>query len=140
MTDPIYTRGDVVALHADIFPAFIHPTPPGVPENGVRRRVLITERCITIGWAVSGYVRRVDIPMTEEQTAQATLRGGTVGEYEIGVDRACSGCGSGLIKNYKFWPGVILQTVPRTDVAAAALKKDPQTYGLPSGRYSRTRP
>jgi hypothetical protein len=137
--DAIYTKGDVVALHADIFPAFIHPTPPGVPAEGVKRRVLITERCLTIGWAVGGYVHRVDIPMTEEQTSQATLRAGVVGGYEIGTDKGCGSCGSGLIKNYKFWPGITLQTVPRADVAAAALKND-KTYGLPSVRYQRTRP
>lgn len=139
MTDAIYTRGDVVELHADIFPAFIHPLPPGVPGNGIRKRILVTERCLTIGWAVGGYVQRVDIPMTKEQTQSATLRGGTVGEYEFGQDRGCGSCGSGLIKNYKFWPGVSLTTVPRADVAAAALKND-KTYGLPSVRYQRTRP
>lgn len=139
MTDPIYTRGDVVELHADIFPAFIHPVPEGVPANGVRRRILVTERCLSIGWAVGGYVQRVDIPMTKEQTAEATLRGGTVGGYEIGRDTGCGSCGSGLIKNYKFWPGVTLKTVPRVEVAAAATRND-KTYGLPSVRYSRTRP
>lgn len=139
MTDAIYTRGDVVELHADLFPAFIHPTPPGVPAEGVKRRVLVTERCLSIGWAVGGYVQRVDIPMTPEQTADVTFRGGQVGPYEIGTDKGCGSCGSGLIKNYKFWPGVVLKTVPRTDVAAAATKND-KTYGLPSVRYQRTRP
>lgn len=139
MMDAIYTRGDVVDLHCDIFPAFIHPTPPGVPAEGVKRRVLVTERCLTIGWAVGGYTKRVDIPMSLEQTAEVTLRGGMVGGYEIGQDRGCGSCGSGLIKNYKFWPGVTLRTVPRANVAAAALKND-KTYGLPSVRYQRTRP
>jgi hypothetical protein len=92
-----------------------------------------------VAWAVGGYVQRVDIPMTKDQTAQATLRGGQVGEYEIGTDRGCGSCGSGLIKNYKVWPGVTLKTVPRSDVAAASLKND-KTYGLPSVRYQRTRP
>lgn len=137
--EAVYTRGDVVELHADIFPAFIHPTPSGVPEDGVRKRILVTEKAITIGWAVGGYVQRVDIPLTPEQTANATLRGGQVGPYEIGRDTGCGSCGSGLIKNYKFWPGITLKTVPRVDVAAAATKND-KTYGLPSVRYQRTRP
>lgn len=138
MTEAIYAKGEAVELHCDIFPAFIHPTPPGVPENGVRRRIVVTERCLTIAWAISGTVHRVDIPLTQDETSTATLRGGTAGPYEIGQDRGCGSCGSGLIKNYKVWPGVTLKTVPRVEVAAAALKND-KTYGLPSIRYSRTR-
>jgi hypothetical protein len=137
--EAVYTKGDVVELHADIYPAFIHPLPPGAPANGVRKRIVVTERCLSIGWSVSGYVNRLDIPMTKEQTANATLRGGSVGPYAFGQDRACSSCGSGAIKSYNFWPGVVLKTVPRADVATAALKAD-KTYGQPSGRYTRTRP
>lgn len=138
MTDAIYTQGDVVALHADIFPGFIHPEPEGVPGKGFRKRIIVTEKAITIGWAIGGQVYRVDIPMTPEQTATATLRGGTVGPYEIGRDAGCGSCGAGLIKNYKFWPGITTKTVPRSDLAAAALRAD-KNYGLPSTRYTRTR-
>ena len=136
--EAIYTKGDVVELHADIYPAFINPLPPGVPASGVRKRIVVTERCLTVAWSVGGYVQRVDIPMTTEQTANATLRGGSVGPYAFGQDRGCSSCGSGAIKSYKFWPGVTLKTVPRAEMAAAALKVD-KTYGLPSVRYTRTR-
>lgn len=139
MTDAIYTQGDTVMLHTDIFPGFVHPLPQGVPGRGFRKRVIVTERCLTIGWAVSGQIYRIDIPMTEEQTAMATLRGGPVGEYMVGRDQGCGSCGAGLIRNYKFWPGIHTTTVPRTEVAAAALKTD-KTYGLPSNRYTRARP
>lgn len=137
--EPIYTKGETVLLHADIFPGFVRPLPPGVPGDGVRKRVLVTERALSVAWSVSGRVQRVDIPMSAEDTAQATLRGGAVGPYAVGQDRGCSGCGAGAIKSYKFWPGVVLKSEPRVAVAAAALKDD-KTYGLPSTRYSRTRP
>jgi hypothetical protein len=132
MIEPIYTKGETVALHCDIFPAFIHPLPEGVPANIVRKRVIVTERCLTVGWAVGGRVSRVDIPLTAEETANMTLRGGTAGPYEIGLNKGCGSCGAGLIKGYKFWPGVVTKSLPRTELAAAEIKKDP-------GRYTRTR-
>lgn len=139
MTDAIYTRGDTVLLHTDIFPGFVRPTPPGVPETGVRKRVVVTERALSVAWSVAGRVQRVDIPLTPEETSRATLRGGPAGPYEVGRDNGCSGCGSGAIKSYKFFPGVIMKEELRSEVAAAALKDD-KTYGLPSVRYQRTRP
>jgi hypothetical protein len=136
--DPIYYKGETVALHADIFPGFVHPEPAGVPGNGIRKRVVVTERCLTICWAVAGEVHRMDIPMTTEQTSNVTLRGGTVGTYEIGRDHGCATCGAGSIKNYRVWPGVIMRQESRMDQAAAALSQD-RNYGLPSGRYTRSR-
>lgn len=139
MTEAIYTQGDVVLLHTDLFPGFVRPLPPGVPGDGIRKRVLVTERALSVAWSVSGRVSRVDIPMAKEETSRATLRGGAVGPYTVGRDNGCSSCGAGAIKSYKFFPGVTLKSEPRADVAAAALKDD-KTYGLPSVRYSRTRP
>ncbi len=137
--DPIYYKGETVALHTDLFPGFVHPEPMGVPGTGIRKRVVVTERCLTILWAVGGKVHRRDIPMTKEQTAGATLRGGTVGEYEIGRDNGCSSCGAGAIKNERVWPGVIMKQETRQEQAARAIAGDPN-YGLPVGRYSRSRP
>jgi hypothetical protein len=138
MTDEaIYYRGETVALHCDIFPGFVHPEPPGVPGNGIRKRVVVTERCLTICWSVSGEVHRMDIPMSKEQTSEVTLRGGAVGDYEVGRDNGCSTCGAGSIKNYRVWPGVIMKQESRTEKAAAFIAAD-STYGLPS-RYTRSR-
>lgn len=137
--DAVYTEGETIQLHTDLYPAFVHPLPDGVPGTQVRKRVVVTERCLTIGWAVAGVVQRVDIPMTLEETSTATLRGGKVGDYDVGRDTGCGSCGSGAIKNWKPWPGVILSQAPRTDLAAAALRTN-ANYGLPSTRYSRSRP
>lgn len=137
--EPIYTKGETVLLHTDIFPGFVRPLPPGVPGSGTRKRVVVTERALSIAWSVAGRVQRVDIPLAPEDTANATLRGGPAGQYVVGRDEGCSSCGSGAIKSYKFWPGVIMKEETRAELAAQELKKD-RTYGLPSVRYSRTRP
>lgn len=134
--DAVYTEGDTVQLHMDLYPAYVHPVPPGVPDHGIRKRVVVTERCLTIGWAVAGVVQRVDIPMTTEQTSTVTLRGGKAGDYELGQDKGCGSCGSGAIKNWKPWPGVIMSQVPRRELAQAELRRN-SGYGLPS-RYSRS--
>jgi hypothetical protein len=136
--DPIYTAGDTVQLFCDIFPGFVHPEPAGVPESGIRKRVVVTERALTIGWAIGGSLHRIDIPMTEEQTANATFRGGTVGDYTIGRDHGCGSCGAGMIRNWKPWPGLILRQNPRQEAARLGVAKD-ATYGLPSARYTRSR-
>jgi hypothetical protein len=139
MTEPVYYKGDVVELHADLFPGFVKPLPPGVPTNVAKKRVVVTERCLTIAWSIAGVVQRLDLPMTKEETAEVTFRGGMVGEYEVGRDSGCSTCGAGAIKNWRPWPGVTMKQTPRLDVAAAAVKND-ANFGLPSGRYSRSRP
>lgn len=137
--DGIYTVGESVQLHADIYPGFVHPLPSGVPGTGTRKRVVVTERCLTIGWSAGGVVQRVDIEMTPEQTAGTTLRGGTAGEYEIGRDHGCGSCGSGAIKNWRPWPGIVYVDVPRMDRAAREIQRN-SSYGLPSHRYTRSRP
>lgn len=132
--EPIYYKGETVALHMDIFPAYVHPEPAGVPGAGIRKRVVVTERCLTIGWAVAGEVHRLDIPMTAEQTAEVTLRGGTVGQYEVGRDQGCASCGAGSIKNWRPWPGVIMKQEARRELAEANQRRN-----LHTGPYTRSR-
>jgi hypothetical protein len=109
-----------------------------VPENITKLRVVVTERCLTIGWSIAGVVYRQDIPMTVEETSQVTLRGGTARGYEIGKNPGCSSCGNGAIKNWRPWPGIVYRDAFRSQLAAAELKKD-KNYGLPSASYTRTR-
>lgn len=136
--DAVYTEGDVISLHTDIFPGFVTPLPTGVPGHGVRKRVVVTERCLTIGWSVAGVVQRIDIPMTLEDTAEATLRGGRVGIYAVGRDEGCSSCGSGAIKSWKPWPGVVMRQETRDEMAAAKIRRD-KNFGLPATRFTRSR-
>lgn len=135
----IYEPGEVIQLHCDIFPAYVRGEnlPDGIPVHGIRKRIVVTERCLTVLWQVGQEVMRHDVELLEAQTAKTTLRGGPVGIWTVGRDNGCAGCGAAKVKNIKVWPGHPLTQVPRTELAQQALKAD-STYGLPSThRYSR---
>lgn len=133
----IYGPGETIQLHCDIFPGFVRgENLPEIPGQGIRKRVVVTERALTILWQEGQEIRRVDVELTPEQTEKATLRGGVVGDWIVGRDNGCASCGAAKVKNIRVWPEQILSQVPRTELAAQALKDD-RTYGLPSHRYSR---
>lgn len=102
---------EVVKVVADIFPASITPRPAEVPGNA-KIRVVLAETEIVIAW-LAGRVNGVvvigqhRIPVTAEDTAGATYRGGTVGEYEIGKGVGCS-CGAAALKNWNPYEGATI--------------------------------
>jgi hypothetical protein len=131
MATPIYTQGEQVPLHTDLFPAQISPRPPGVP-SGVKLRAVVTARALTVMWpAAQGGVGRLDIPMTPEQTAGATYMGGSVGAYQLSRAGGC-GCGARAVRSVQPFPGVAYVQQPREKLA-------PRQYGVPPARYTRTR-
>src|SRR5690242_4025622 len=118
--EPIYTEGDVIELYCDIYPGFVHSDgtmAAGVPGQQVKKRVVVTERCLTVLWEEPGTraVRRLDIPMTLEDTANTTFRGGPVGPYMVGTDSGCSGCGGSSVRNATVWPGIVSRQVMRRE-------------------------
>lgn len=135
----IYESGETIQLHCDIFPAFVRGEnlPDGIPSHGIRKRIVVTERCMTVLWQVGQDIQRQDIELLPEQTSQTTLRGGPVGLWTVGRDYGCAGCGAAGVKNLKVWPGHPFTQVPRAELAQRALRDD-KTYGLPSAhRYTR---
>lgn len=125
----IYEPGDQVALIADIFPSMVSPKPANWPV-GAKIRTIISARCLTMAWQSGGAIQRIDLPMTEEQTAEATFRGGPVGEYVVDRAGGCR-CGSRMVLGWDAFPGVIWVQDPRMD------KLIPNRSGLVPPRYSR---
>ena len=127
----IYESGETVILFADMFPALIEPTPPGVPGPAVKLRVIASERCLTVAWQVGSEIYRADIEMTPEQTSEMTFRGGVMGPYRITQDSRCR-CGARQVLGWVPFPGVIWQQQPRVEKVVV----DRSTYGLIPKRYS----
>jgi hypothetical protein len=127
----IYEPGENIPIHTDLMPASIAPLPPGVP-GGKMLRVLVTERALTVMWQTpEGSVGRMDLPMSAEQTSQATYSGGQVGEYQVARAGGC-GCRGKALKAAAPFPGHRLTQAPRLDQAR-------QTYGVPPKRFERVR-
>lgn len=123
-----------VTLIADLFPGAITDIrtgerPEGVPR-GVKLHIILSTRQIAVGWQVGSEVGTWFADVTEEETAAADHRGGTVGAYEIKRAGGCS-CGA-LLKRWNPYAGRQL-----TQVARAS--RPDSTYGLPHV-YQRPRP
>jgi hypothetical protein len=142
----LYEPGETVVLIADIFPATITPYPDDfLPANSSALvfRVLITERGLVVGYQFGGEVHKVDIPLTEEETANATYRGGQVGPYEVTANGVCR-CKARMLSSWdssQIFPASPIVQDARVDKARVESRRD-STYGLIPNRgpvrYSRT--
>lgn len=129
----IYPPGESIQIHTDLMPSTVTPLPPGVP-SGRMLRTLVTERALTVMWqSPAGQIGRVDIPMTTEQTQNATFNGGTVGNYAVARAGGC-GCRAKAVRAVNPFPSNQLAQAPRLNKAAQY-----QTYGVPPARWSRKR-
>jgi hypothetical protein len=133
VTAPIYEPGESVELYCDISHAMIDPLPAGVPA-GTRLRVVVTQRALTVGWlSPTGEIGRVDLPMSEADTAEVTYMGGPVGGYAVGRAPGCSGCGAaGLNRWVPFDNITYLQRMPPGQIYGVPPQRDELT-----GRYHR---
>lgn len=137
----LFQRGETAQLYADMFPGAINPRPAGIP-SGVKLRVLLTNRGITLAWQEGSgpngpIIGRMDIPMESDQMLQANFRGGQVGEYMVSQGGGCN-CGARAVRNWVPYPGVNYESNPRHGLAAAQAGQS-TTYGVPPKRYSRLR-
>jgi hypothetical protein len=131
----MYAPGEVVTRYCDLTWANIAAAdgsrPPGVPNT--RLRVIVTSRLITVVWAGAGgqvtAESRLDIDVTEAETAGTSFRGGVVGDWTVSLVAGC-GCGGAKIKGYDPFPGVVL--VPDPNSAQPVMP-----YGVPPLRWSR---
>jgi predicted RecA/RadA family phage recombinase len=114
-----------VVLIADLFPGAITDIrtgqrPEGVPR-GVKLHIILSTRQIAVGWQVGSAVGTWFADTTEEDTAEADHRGGTVGNYVIQRAGGCS-CGA-LLKRWNPYAGRQLTQLAR--------QRPNDTYGLP---------
>jgi hypothetical protein len=114
-----------IVLIADLFPGSIIDNatgerPEGVPRN-VKLHIILSTRQIAVGWQVGQEIGTWFADLTEEQTAGADHRGGTVGPYTVQRAGGCS-CGALLKK----WNPYASQ--PMTQMARPSRDS---TYGLP---------
>lgn len=107
--------------------------PDGLPKNtgAILFRVLITNRGLVVGYQYGGEIHRVELPVPEEQTLEATHRGGVVGPYEVILRGDCK-CKARMLSTWSLsqaFPGLSVVTEPRMDKVAAAAAQD-RNYGL----------
>lgn len=112
----IYEPGEQVPLFCDIFPSSVTPSPPGWP-TGVKVRTIVSQRCMTLAWQAGGInapIQRIDLPMTVEDTAETTFRGGVVGTYTVAQASGCR-CNGRAVLGWEPFPGVIWVQDPRVE-------------------------
>jgi hypothetical protein len=137
----LFQRGETAQLYADIFPGAINPRPAGIPP-GVKLRILLTDRGITVAWQEGSgpngpMIGRMDIPMEPNDMQHANFRGGQAGGYLVGQGGGCN-CGSRAVRNWVPYPGVIYESNPRHTLAST-LAGQSSAYGVPPKRYTRVR-
>lgn len=128
MSNGVFEPGETTTVLCDLFPGLVTPPLDGVP-SGAKLRVIVTRDSLTCAWhagrqGLEPIIGRVDIPLTDAETAGVNHLGGQAGPYTITRGPGCS-CGAAGLKNWQPFPDVRL-------VGATRYSALPNT-----GRYSR---
>lgn len=96
------TLAEISLPAVDIFPAEVHPLPPGVPER-TRLRALTAGGRVVLAWSSADgtEVHHAEVPEpTEGEAVSLAYYGGTYGQYQITRGGGC-GCGYSALKRWQ---------------------------------------
>ncbi len=154
---PLYGPGEPIKLIGTFIPGFLAMADEAadypielphavdragkrVPHTAFPLGIFLTERGLLIGWLNSTVIDTAELPLTEEQTANAHFRGGVVGPYEVGPSSLCK-CRIRRLAGWDIadvYPGSPIVNEQRRELVGT--DRD-STWGLVptrvTGRYSR---